>query len=140
MIPFIERQLATTKRVDVILGRKATTRQRREQEPGMRHDGNGTFPKHWNSCLQNISNRVELFHYLSLYISQTVFCEGKIVIPMSTLDENVLGSLVLCQALSSLNIHPCHTTMRISILERCCMQRMQSETVLDYILRDPVSL
>ena len=27
-----------------------------------------------------------------------------------------------------------------SILERCCMQRMQSETVLDYILRDPVSL
>ena len=96
VIPYIERQLAKTKkRVDVILDRylpdslKATTRQRRGAviRQRMRHDGNGKFPRNWNRYLQNASNKVELFHYLSVAIAQTVFCEGKVVI--STLDENV---------------------------------------------------
>ena len=42
--------------------------------------------------LQNASNKMELFHYLSVAIAQTVVCEGNVVI--STLDENVLGSPV----------------------------------------------
>ena len=58
----------------------------------MPHDGNEKFPRKWNSYLQNASNKVELFHYLSVDIAQTVFCEGKVVI--STLDDNVLGSPV----------------------------------------------
>ena len=58
----------------------------------MRHAGNGKCPRHWNSYLQSISNNVELFLYLSVYIAQTVFCDGRIVQLMSTLDENVLGS------------------------------------------------
>ena len=56
----------------------------------MRHDGNGKFLRNWNSYLQNTSNKVELFHYLSIAITQTVFGEGKVV--MSTLGENVLGA------------------------------------------------
>ena len=68
---------------------RAGTRER------MRIDGNGKFPRHWNIYLQNVSDKVELFHLLSVSISQTVFCEGNIVI-MSTLDEHVLGSPVLC--------------------------------------------
>ena len=62
VIPYIERQLANTKRVDVIWDRylpdslKATTRHGR-------HDGNWTFPRNWNSYLQNVINKVELFHY-----------------------------------------------------------------------------
>ena len=56
----------------------------------MRHDGNGKFPRNWNSYLQNASNKVELFHYLSIAITQTVFGEGKVV--MSSLGENVLGA------------------------------------------------
>ena len=35
---------------------------------------------------------MELFHYLSVAIAHTVFCEGNVVI--STVDENVLGSPV----------------------------------------------
>ena len=35
---------------------------------------------------------MELFHYLSVAIGQTVFCEGKVVI--STIDENVFRSPV----------------------------------------------
>ena len=70
-IPNIERQLANTKRVDVIWDRylpdsiKSTTRQRRGTgiRQRMRHDWNWTFPKNWNSYLQNVSNNVELFHY-----------------------------------------------------------------------------
>ena len=71
VIPYIERQLANTKRVDVIWDRnlpyslKATTRQRRGIgiRQRMRHDGNWTFPRNWNSYLQNVSNEVELFHF-----------------------------------------------------------------------------
>ena len=74
---------------------KATTRQKRVAGiiQRMRQDGNGTFPRNWNSYLQNASNKVERFHYLSLDIADTVFCEGKVV--MSTLDEDVFGSPVL---------------------------------------------
>ena len=87
VIPYIERQLANTKRVDVIWDHylpdilKATTRQRRGTgiRQRMRHDGNGTFPRNWNSYLQNASNKVKLFGYLSVAIAQTVFCEGKVV-------------------------------------------------------------
>ena len=101
VILYVERQLANTKRVYVIWDRylpdslKATTRQRRGAgiRQRMRHDGNGKFPRNWNSYLQNGSNKVELFHYLSVAIAETVFCEGKVV--MSTLDEDVLGSPVL---------------------------------------------
>ena len=56
----------------------------------MRHDGNGKFPRNWNSYLHNASNNVELFGYLSVAITHTVFCEGMVVI--STLDEDVVGS------------------------------------------------
>ena len=71
VIPYIERQLANTKRVDVIWDRnlpdslKATTRQRRGTgiRQRMRHDGNWTFPRNWNIYLQNVSNKVELFHF-----------------------------------------------------------------------------
>ena len=99
--PYIERQLANTKRVYVIWDRylpdslKATTRQRRGTgiRQRMRHDGNGKFPRNWNSYLQNATNKVELFHYLSVAIAETVFCEGNVV--TSTLVEDVLGSPVL---------------------------------------------
>ena len=82
VILYVERQLANTKRVDVIWDRylpdslKATTRQRRGARirQRMRHDGNGKFPRNWNSYLQNGSNKVELFHYLSVAIAETVFC------------------------------------------------------------------
>ena len=82
VILYVERQLANTKRVDVIWDRylpdslKATTRQRRGAgiRQQMRHDGNGKCPRNWNSYLQNGSNKVELFHYLSVAIAETVFC------------------------------------------------------------------
>ena len=73
---------------------KATTRERRGSRirQRMQHDGQEKFPRNWNSYLQHASNKVELFHYLSVAIARTVFGEGKVVI--STLDENVLGSPV----------------------------------------------
>ena len=57
--------------------------------------GMGKF-REIGTYLQNANKqiKVELFHYLSVAIGQTVFCEGKVVI--STVDENVLG--VQCQA------------------------------------------
>ena len=72
VIPYIERQVANTKRVDVNWDRylsdslKATTRHMRGAgiRQRMRHGGNGKFPRNWNSYLQNASNKVELFHYL----------------------------------------------------------------------------
>ena len=42
----------------------------------MRHGGNGKIPRHWNSYMQNVTNKVEVFHYLPVYISQTVYFEG----------------------------------------------------------------
>ena len=71
VIPNIEWQLTNTKRVDVICDRylpdslNATTRQRRGTgiRQRMCHDWNWTFPEHWNSYLQNVSNKVERFHY-----------------------------------------------------------------------------
>ena len=83
---------------------KTTTRERRGAGiiQRMRYDGNGKFPRNWNSYLQNASNKVELFHYLSVAIAQTVFGEGVREVVISTLDEHVLGSPV--QALMSLNI------------------------------------
>ena len=114
MIPYIERELANTKRVDVIWDRylsdslKATTRQRRGAgiRHRMRHYGNGTFPRNWNSYLQNASTKVELFHYLSVAIAENIFCEGKVV--MSTLDEDVLGSPVLGADESEYPLRPCN--------------------------------
>ena len=91
VIPYIERQLANTNIVDVIWDRylpdslKATTRQR--SGTGIDMIGIGHFRENWNSYLQNVSNKVELFHY---HVSIHCFCEGKVVI--WTLDENVLGS------------------------------------------------
>ena len=49
---------------------------------------------------------MELFHYLSVAISETVFCEGKVV--MSTLDGDVLGSHVLGDAESEYPLRPCN--------------------------------
>ena len=114
VIPYIERQFADPKRVDVIWDRylpdslKATTRQRRGAgiRQRMPYDGNGKFPRNWNSYLQNASNKVELFHYLSVAIAETVFCEGKVV--MSTLDEDVLGSSVLGADESEYPLRPCN--------------------------------
>ena len=106
--------LANTKIVDVIWDRylpdslNTTTRQRRGAgiRQRMRHDGNGKFPRNWNSYLQIGSNKVELFHYLSVAIAETVFCEGKVV--MSTLDEDVLGSPVLEADESEYPLKPCN--------------------------------
>ena len=114
MIPYVERQLANTKSVDIIWDRylpdslKATTRQRRGAgiRQRMRHDGNGKCPRNWNSYLQNASNNVELFHYLSVTIAETAFCEGKVL--MSTLDEDVLGSPVLGADESEYPLRPCN--------------------------------
>ena len=86
VISYIERQLANTKIVDVVWDRylpdslKATTRERRGAgiRQRVRHDGYEKFPRNWNSYLQNASNKVELFRYLSVAIAQTVFCEGKV--------------------------------------------------------------
>ena len=69
VIPYTERQLANTKRVDVIWDRYLpTTRQRRRtgirQRMGL--DGNWTFPRNWSRYLQNVSNKVELFHQYPL--------------------------------------------------------------------------
>ena len=105
--------MANTKRVDFIWDRylpdslKATTRQRRGAgiRQRMRHGGNGKFPRNWNSYLQNASNKVELFRYLSAAIAQTVFCEGKVVI--STLDEDVLGSPLSGADESEYPLRPC---------------------------------
>ena len=36
--------------------------------------------------LQNVSNKLDMCHYLPVSIAQTVFCEGKVVI--STLAES----------------------------------------------------
>ena len=104
--------MANTKRVDVIWDRylpdslKATTRQRRGAgiRQRMRHAGNGKFPRNWNSYLQNASNKLELFLYLSVAIAQMT-CEGKVV--MSTLDEDVLGSHVLGAYESEYPLRPC---------------------------------
>ena len=93
----------------------------------MRHDGNGKFPRNRNRYLQNASNKVELFHNLSVAIAQTVFCEGKVVI--STLDENVLGSPVSGADESDYPLRPCnHEEFDTRV---CCrMQRMQYRTVI----------
>ena len=72
----------------------------------MRHGGNGTFPRNWNSYLQNASNKVELFRYLSVAIAQTFFCEGKVVI--STLDEEALGSPLPGAYESEYPLRPCN--------------------------------
>ena len=72
----------------------------------MRHGGNGKFPRNWNSYLQNASNKVELFRYLSVAIAQTFFCEGNVVI--STLDEYVLGSLLPGADESEYPLRPCN--------------------------------
>ena len=85
MIPFIERQLATTKRVDVILDCyladciSGTTRQRREQESDSGCDmmGVGRFPDIGPAISGTFTKKnLELFHYLSVSISQTV-CQGE---------------------------------------------------------------
>ena len=49
---------------------------------------------------------MELFHYLSVAIADTVFCEGKVV--MSTLDEDVLGSPVLGADEFAYPLRPCN--------------------------------
>ncbi len=72
----------------------------------MRHEYNGKFPRNWNSYLQKASNKVELFHYLSVAIAQTVFGEGKVVI--SILDEHVLGSPVPGSDVSEYPLRPCN--------------------------------
>ena len=49
---------------------------------------------------------MELFHYLSVSVDQTVFCEGKVVI--STLDEHILGSPVPGADESEYPLRPCN--------------------------------
>ena len=56
--------------------------------------------------MQNASNKAELFHYLSVAIAETVFCEGKVV--MSTLDEDVLWSPLLDVDESEYPLRPCN--------------------------------
>ena len=88
VLPYIETQLANTKIVDVIWDRylpdslKATTRQRRGTgiRQRMRHDRNLTFPRNWNSYLQNVVTSWNCSIIMSVSIAQTVFCEVKVVI------------------------------------------------------------
>ena len=69
--------------------------------------GMGNFwLRNWNSYLQNASNKVELFRYLSAAIAQTVFCEGKVMI--STLDEDVLGIPLSGAEESGHPLRPCN--------------------------------
>ena len=49
---------------------------------------------------------MELFHYLSVSVAHTVFCESKVVI--STLDENILGSPVPGADESEYPLRPCN--------------------------------
>ena len=77
-----------------------------ESDSGCDMMGMGHFPRNLNSHLQNASNKVELFHYLSVAIAETNFCEGKVV--MSTLDEDVLGSPVLGADESECPLRPCN--------------------------------
>ena len=96
MIPFIEKHLATARRVNVIWDRylpdslKATTRESRGAGVRQRlpSDGNGKMPKNWSSYLRNGTNKIELFHYLSGVTAQSVFDEGEVV--FTTYDTNVL--------------------------------------------------
>ena len=53
--------------------------------------------------MQIASNKVELFHYMSVAIAHTVFCEGNVV----TVDENVLGSPVPGADESEYSPKPC---------------------------------
>ena len=71
----------------------------------MRRDCNGKFPSNWNSYLQNVSNNLDMCYYLPVFIAQIVFCEGKVVI--STLAENILGSLVPDADESEYPLRPC---------------------------------
>ena len=57
-------------------------------------------------CRTQTCNKVELFHYLSVAIVQTVFGEGRVV--MSTLDEHVLRSPVLVADESEYTLRPCY--------------------------------
>ena len=83
----------------------------------MRHDGNWKFPRTWNRYLPNASNNMELLHYLSVAIAQTVFCERKVVI--STLDENVLESPVPGAGESEYPLRPCnHEEFDTRVLSR----------------------
>ena len=68
--------------------------------------GMGNFREIGTAAVCNASNKVELFHYLSVAIAQTVFCEGKVAI--STLDENVLGSPVPGADESEYPLRPCN--------------------------------
>ena len=96
VIPFIEKHLATAKRVDVIWdgyisdSLKVTTRESRGAGVRQRlpSDGNGKMPKNWESYLRNETNKMELFQYLSGVIAQSAFDERKVVI--TTCDKNVL--------------------------------------------------
>ena len=87
----------------------------------MRRDCNGKFPRNWNSYLQNVSNNLDMCYYLPVFIAQIVFCEGKVVI--STLAENILGSLVPDADESEYPLRPC--TIACS---ECSVARLQAHT------------
>ncbi len=102
VIPFIEKHLATAKRLDVIWDRyitgslKTTTRETRGAgvRQRMPTNGNGKLPKNWNSYLRNETNKAELFQYLSRTIAQFIFQEEKVVI--TTFEGNVLHNAEPC--------------------------------------------
>ena len=56
--------------------------------------------------MQNASNKVKLFGYLSVAIAKTVFCEGKVMI--STLDKDVLWSPLPGADESEYPLRPCN--------------------------------
>ena len=60
-------------------------------------DGNGKMPK---SYLRNGTNKIELFHYLSGVIAQSVFDEGKVVF---TTYDSVLHNAWSCSSPYSSN-------------------------------------
>ena len=114
VIPYVERQLANTKRVDVIWDRylpdslKATTRRGGEQESDSGCDmmGMGNFRKIGTSICRTQVTRWNCSIICTVDIAETVFCEGKVV--MSTLDEDVLGSPVLGADESEYPLRPCN--------------------------------
>ena len=114
VITFIEKNLATTKCVDVIWDRylsdslKAITRQCRGARVRQRlpSNVNGKIPNYWNSYLQNETNKIELFQYLSGMIAQ--FDEG-----ITTSDKNIFQIFVLITMWFEQNILSFHASRRV---------------------------
>lgn len=82
-IPFVNRELATVSRLDVIWDRydtdslKNEAREKRGTGQRTRVTSNTKIPKGWANFLRDNSNKEELFHFLALQCQATEFTAGK---------------------------------------------------------------